>query len=300
MAFIYKITNTQNNKMYIGQTKQKVKKRRYKHKWALRKGNHANAHLQSAWNKYGEESFDFKVIVSGLETREECNTWEAIFIKLYKTLNREYGYNKSSNPYLKIKCSKERSRNMSKAKKAYYQTPEGKAACKKHSELMTGRRTSSDWELEDEIKEFWLDKSNGIGRDAHPGHTILCKTFNISTGVAKMMIAQWEKDRIKITSLDTKAIYNYWLDQSNWLPPAYKPPGKRVLSKKFNISEDKALKLITDFVAKGKPVYKNPLLDQAKEYYIKTKCGERILSTHLNITRGHARTLLNKVKNHGS
>ena len=53
---IYCIINIQNGKKYIGSSKN-IRKRA-----ELRHNNHDNQHLQNAWNKYGEEKFDFYVI----------------------------------------------------------------------------------------------------------------------------------------------------------------------------------------------------------------------------------------------
>lgn len=57
--------NRVNGKVYIGSSID-IKRRWYKHKATLRKSKHANAKLQAAWNKYGEDSFDFCVV-------EECS-----------------------------------------------------------------------------------------------------------------------------------------------------------------------------------------------------------------------------------
>ena len=57
---IYKITNLINNKFYIGSSSD-LKKRLYEHRRELNLGVHANKHLQSAWNKYGEENFKFEI-----------------------------------------------------------------------------------------------------------------------------------------------------------------------------------------------------------------------------------------------
>lgn len=62
MGIIYKITNLANGKLYIGSTMHKFSKRKSEHLTALRKGYHFNSHLQSAWNKYGEENFIFEIL----------------------------------------------------------------------------------------------------------------------------------------------------------------------------------------------------------------------------------------------
>lgn len=88
---IYCIENTKNNKKYIGSTKS-INRRWYIHKYLLKKQKHANIHLQSAWNKYGEAAFVFSI----LETNIEANLLlekEDYYIKKYNTLNREVGYN---------------------------------------------------------------------------------------------------------------------------------------------------------------------------------------------------------------
>ena len=63
---IYKIYNLIDSKCYIGSSNNIVQ-RWYRHKSSLRKNNHWNPHLQNAWNKYGEESFDFVVAEECLE-----------------------------------------------------------------------------------------------------------------------------------------------------------------------------------------------------------------------------------------
>jgi group I intron endonuclease len=55
---IYAIENTVNGKRYYGSTKDKAGRWQH-HKWHLRNGKHGNAHLQMAWNKYGETAFRF-------------------------------------------------------------------------------------------------------------------------------------------------------------------------------------------------------------------------------------------------
>ena len=58
---IYKITNKQNDKFYIGSSTN-IEMRWYAHKSYLRRNVHANQHLQNAWNKYGEDNFIFSIL----------------------------------------------------------------------------------------------------------------------------------------------------------------------------------------------------------------------------------------------
>jgi len=62
---IYKIVNKINGKYYVGSSADILSPnigRWYKHKWMLKNNNHDNIHLQRAWNKYGGDSFEFKIV----------------------------------------------------------------------------------------------------------------------------------------------------------------------------------------------------------------------------------------------
>jgi group I intron endonuclease len=56
---IYRIVNTANGKQYIGSSVN-IRRRWHVHRTELRAGRHHSAHLQAAWNKYGEASFVFE------------------------------------------------------------------------------------------------------------------------------------------------------------------------------------------------------------------------------------------------
>lgn len=58
---IYCIENIVNHKIYIGSSKN-IYQRLLKHFALLRHNKHENAHLQNAWNKYGESSFEWFII----------------------------------------------------------------------------------------------------------------------------------------------------------------------------------------------------------------------------------------------
>ena len=87
---IYCIENSINHKKYIGQSTN-IESRWRCHKSELRRNIHGNDYLQKAWNKYGEDNFQFYIL-------EECITdiiddRERHYIILYDTTNRDYGYN---------------------------------------------------------------------------------------------------------------------------------------------------------------------------------------------------------------
>lgn len=87
---IYSITCQANGKIYIGSSAY-IQKRWSYHRCQLRLNSHANPHLQSAWNLYGEAQFQFQVLelcdVSVLQTKEEY------YIKQYNSIDPSAGFN---------------------------------------------------------------------------------------------------------------------------------------------------------------------------------------------------------------
>lgn len=87
--YLYRITNTINGKIYIGQTIQPDKR------WYQHRKDSANPTqiIHHAINKYGAEVFTFEVI-AGSKTWEETNDTEALLIAQYNSLVPN-GYNVS-------------------------------------------------------------------------------------------------------------------------------------------------------------------------------------------------------------
>lgn len=67
---IYKIYNITNDKFYLGSSTMKIFKRIQHHFLELKRNNHKNKHLQNAWNKYGENNFEF-VVIENID-KSEC------------------------------------------------------------------------------------------------------------------------------------------------------------------------------------------------------------------------------------
>ncbi len=87
---IYSIRNKTNGKLYVGSTVD-FASRWANHRCQLRKGNHDNSYLQRAWVKYGEDVFEFTVLLECPEG--DLTVAEARFIQETRAGIREHGYN---------------------------------------------------------------------------------------------------------------------------------------------------------------------------------------------------------------
>lgn len=87
---IYQILNIINGKFYIGHS-QDYDIRWWEHERCLRKNRHENHHLQSAYNKYGANAFEFILI----ELVNECNmlSREQFWIDSLNACDNKIGYN---------------------------------------------------------------------------------------------------------------------------------------------------------------------------------------------------------------
>jgi group I intron endonuclease len=117
-AGVYEIRNVTNNKVYVGSSVNLTNRRSY-HLWQLRTGKHENNHLLSAFRKYGENSFNFKVL-------EYCDAdnllvIEQEYIDKFNATDRSKGYNKSptAGSPLGVKRSDEYKRKSSESRKGH-------------------------------------------------------------------------------------------------------------------------------------------------------------------------------------
>lgn len=88
---IYAIRCKENKKMYIGRTKQEIEERIKAHLQLLRRCKHSSKLMQEDFNKFGEDSFEFYELESGLTFQDRDR--EHFFMDMYKSCNSEYGYN---------------------------------------------------------------------------------------------------------------------------------------------------------------------------------------------------------------
>ena len=90
---IYKITNEINGKVYVGQSKD-LKARKRSHFSDLKRNQHANFHLQNAFNKYKVNNFIFEILEICKE--DELDEKEYKWMNKFNSHNSEFGYNITS------------------------------------------------------------------------------------------------------------------------------------------------------------------------------------------------------------
>jgi len=112
---IYCIRNIINNKIYIGSTKSSFCSRKTKHINKLKTHTHYNLYLQNSWNKYNEENFRFEILF--ICEKEDVEKYEGIFIKVYKSNIKEFGYNIASVKYYKFNYKLDEKNNKEKSKR---------------------------------------------------------------------------------------------------------------------------------------------------------------------------------------
>lgn len=85
---VYKHT-TPSGKVYIGITKRKAEER-----WLEGRGYKYNKHFSNAIKKYGWSNIEHEIITKGLN-EEDAKEMERFFIRMYKSYDPKYGYNKT-------------------------------------------------------------------------------------------------------------------------------------------------------------------------------------------------------------
>ena len=92
VSAVYKITNEQNGKVYIGGSSN-VRDRRQQHNWEFEHGSHHVTEMQKDYNNY-PGSFRFDVIEYC--SKEDLVDLERKYIAKYDAMNPEHGYNRES------------------------------------------------------------------------------------------------------------------------------------------------------------------------------------------------------------
>ena len=112
---VYKITNKINGKYYYGSTTASIRRRWNLHRCQLLNDCHPCEHLQKSWNKYGEDNFEFSIVL--LCDPDNCLYYEQLFLDKYWDAGIKcYNICKVAGNQLGIKRSIETKKKMSDAK----------------------------------------------------------------------------------------------------------------------------------------------------------------------------------------
>lgn len=150
LSGVYIITNTANGNRYIGSSID-IYRRWTTHLRDLRKGIHGNQILQRAWNKYGEDKFEFAILLLCSESDTLLNEQQFL-----DNIEPEYNICVCATASMRgRKMPEEHKRNISNARKGYIMSDEQK---RKLSDAHKGKH----WTEEQKVK--------ARGRKAHTGY----------------------------------------------------------------------------------------------------------------------------------
>lgn len=190
MIGIYGIRNRIDNKLYVGQSIN-INNRFIRHRYQLNKGVHKNIHLQRAWNKYGSDVFEFKLLiecdVENLDIMEEKTANKISNDDLYNITNDFTSRSGEKNPFFGKTHTDESKQKMSEWKKKHYIGKANPNFGGKNREalqkLMRGSKNCNAKLSEKDVKEIKLrllegEKHQQIADDFDISRTVVTRINN--------------------------------------------------------------------------------------------------------------------------
>lgn len=178
----YNIINKTTGKAYVGISIH-IKERWSIHRQYLRKNKHPNNHLQNAWNKYGENNFEFNILeVIDFDYNNKDNNYRnAISEKLdkleekyftkYNSTEREYGYNLNGAGLHGI-ASEETKNKLSKMRQGEGNSFYGKKHSEDSKKLMGAAVLDYDGEKNPNYGNKWSDEQKEHISKINKGRTL--------------------------------------------------------------------------------------------------------------------------------
>jgi len=158
MGIIYKVTNKQNGKSYIGKTIQDLNTRKQQHI-----GSKTKIGFHGALKKYGKDNFDWEIIDES--EFEKLNKLEKQYIKKFDTFGNGYNLTKGGEGIMSYNHTDETKRKISESTKKCWEDQEYRKKVNtkerniKIAETLKGRKNK---EHSKKISKIWLiTKPNG-------------------------------------------------------------------------------------------------------------------------------------------
>jgi group I intron endonuclease len=136
-GLVYRVTNTANGKVYIGQTTMRLTKRWYYHRWEARRGRLQNP-LYRAIRKYGEGCFTV-VQIGEAESKQALDALEAYEMQRHDSMSSGYNAKEAGSAG---KLSPEARKKMSESRTGEKHFNFGKSLSEDHKRKLSeaGRR----------------------------------------------------------------------------------------------------------------------------------------------------------------
>jgi len=234
---IYVIINLVDNKVYIGSTIRNFRKRWREHRDSLKDGNHRNTHLQRAWNKYGEENFEFQILEK-LEDRTDISLIskrEEFWITSFGSFKSENGYNIDVIVGGRKAVSEETRAKISKANSGRKCSPEAKEKIVKTLKSLYQDGVEKPWNKGLKMSEQFRETArlSHIGLKHKPETIEKIRSWNIGKVVSsetKQKISSSKKGIIsKSRKFKPDEVLNILNERKSGL-------GCIAISKKYNVS----------------------------------------------------------------
>jgi group I intron endonuclease len=223
MGYIYKITNTINNKCYIGQTKQiKPEYRWNDHIASMKTGRKGCPLLMASAKKYGIECFKFEIIIICFDN--DLDKYEVEYIKKYNSLVPN-GYNITygghiNNSFKNKKHTEETKQKLrlkaieyNKSEEVRERARQGAILFNKTHNIAELQRKSEKWQkalregrigggqseevknkIREGVKRYYENNCSPINREKHS---------QLMTKINGRKVNQYDKDKVFIASYDS-------------------------------------------------------------------------------------------------
>ena len=315
LSLIYKAKNKINNKIYIGQTIQKLNERKSRHKSESfnKKSLRYTVYFHNALRKYGMDNFEWEIVWEGYCDKDKLDELESLYIDFFKSL-RPNGYNLNlggsgnrgfkHSEETKLKLSEYKGKNSSGYKYTiyeFYHPNYGIEKCTKYefqekysinesmvSGLCLGRyKNASGWVLLKNKDEY--DKIMDLYKFYHPEYGIeyvsqkeLTNKYNLCINHVSELCLEKVKSHNGWVLLKNKDDYNNMLNIFDFYNIKYgiKTCTQSLLCKEFNLCSCGVSQLCLENTKQ----YKGWILLKNKDEYDKIMKLYTFYNEKMNIT----------------